>query len=639
MASSFRASILAQLDTKNIPNEIKTKIENQTVKFSNITFDKTQLINSIQSALNGHNFNVNFGNVSFNTQNLVQQAQQTGANIGQQITQQINSKLNRIDIDNTKAQISQMERVLKSWSFDDTSIKNVTKDLLSMNIGIEKIKTNLNSDGSISINIRGIDKLQNIVNVSKQLDSQGILHNLGTTITQNFAQQEKQISKNNAEIIKYKANLESTYKKAIDQNSAKPISNQSDLQSLANEYKNVIAVIDNLQSADSQTFGVIKANVDKAIKSFETYITLLQTANTTATDWRSRDVTAIKEDQVERLRVFNAEIAKSGISINSFQTDVQGLNGLLSQISDPKSLRTYLDQFSKAKNEFRALQKEASQFTNISDVNILIGKMETWLNKNTKSANTYRNTVKKLVDEYRNLAANGKVLVTDTQRIAKAFKEADASAAAAGLKGRSFFEQISGAAKSLTRYFGVSSLIYNSFSSIKNGISTVVELDTALVDLKKTTDGTVEQLNNFYYSANETAKNLGVTTKEVIQATAEWSRLGYGLKDAETMAQVSAKFKAISPGVDMEQAQNGLVSAMKAFNISADEALDGIASKINSIGNSQAVSNANIIEFLTRSSAAMKEANNTLEETIALGTAATEITRDAASVGKWRCRQ
>ena len=54
--------------------------------------------------------------------------------------------------------------------------------------------------------------------------------------------------------------------------------------------------------------------------------------------------------------------------------------------------------------------------------------------------------------------------------------------------------------------------------------------------------------------------------------------------------------------------------------------------------NSQAVSNKDIIEFLTRSSSAMKEANNTLEETIALGTAATEITRDAASVGKWRCR-
>ena len=47
-----------------------------------------------------------------------------------------------------------------------------------------------------------------------------------------------------------------------------------------------------------------------------------------------------------------------------------------------------------------------------------------------------------------------------------------------------------------------------------------------------------------------------------------------------------------------------------------------IASKINAIGNTQAVSNTDIVEFLTRSSSAMKEANNTLDETIALGTAA-----------------
>lgn len=55
--------------------------------------------------------------------------------------------------------------------------------------------------------------------------------------------------------------------------------------------------------------------------------------------------------------------------------------------------------------------------------------------------------------------------------------------------------------------------------------------------------------------------------------------------------------------------------------------------KVTDFLNSQAVSNKDIIEFLTRSSSAMKEANNTLEETIALGTAATEITRDASSVG------
>lgn len=58
-----------------------------------------------------------------------------------------------------------------------------------------------------------------------------------------------------------------------------------------------------------------------------------------------------------------------------------------------------------------------------------------------------------------------------------------------------------------------------------------------------------------------------------------------------------------------------------------------MASKINAVGNSQALNNADIVDFLTRSSSAMAEANNSLEETIALGTAATEITRDASSVG------
>lgn len=45
-------------------------------------------------------------------------------------------------------------------------------------------------------------------------------------------------------------------------------------------------------------------------------------------------------------------------------------------------------------------------------------------------------------------------------------------------------------------------------------------------------------------------------------------------------------------------------------------------SKINIIGNTRALNNSDIVAFLTRSSAAMAEANNSLEDTIALGTAA-----------------
>lgn len=103
------------------------------------------------------------------------------------------------------------------------------------------------------------------------------------------------------------------------------------------------------------------------------------------------------------------------------------------------------------------------------------------------------------------------------------------------------------------------------------------------------------------------------------------------------MAKYSSMFAMISPGMDVDAATDGLVSMMKAFKIGADdvsEVVDGIMSKVNIIGNTRALNNADIVEFLTRSSSAMAEANNTLEETIALGTAMVEITRDAANAGQ-----
>ena len=50
------------------------------------------------------------------------------------------------------------------------------------------------------------------------------------------------------------------------------------------------------------------------------------------------------------------------------------------------------------------------------------------------------------------------------------------------------------------------------------------------------------------------------------------------------MAEVSSIFASISPGMDIGKSTEGLVSAMKAFDISANDALDGIVSKINIIG-------------------------------------------------------
>lgn len=183
------------------------------------------------------------------------------------------------------------------------------------------------------------------------------------------------------------------------------------------------------------------------------------------------------------------------------------------------------------------------------------------------------------------------------------------------------------------QWVSATTLLFRAFSILRNAISTVVALDTAMIDLRKTTQATEEEYRKFYLSANETAKALGVTTEEVISQTAEWSRLGYTMQEAAKLAENSAIFRAVSPEMDIDMATDGLVSIIKAFDIDVDDTMDGIISKVNSVGNAFAVSNADIVEALTRSSAAMSAANNTFDETVALATAAIEITRDASSVG------
>ena len=88
--------------------------------------------------------------------------------------------------------------------------------------------------------------------------------------------------------------------------------------------------------------------------------------------------------------------------------------------------------------------------------------------------------------------------------------------------------------------------------------------------------------------------------------------------------------------MDVDTATNTLVSVLKAYEkygLTAEDALDGIASKVNEIGNNFAVSNSDIAEALQRSSASMASANTDLDHTIALITAGNEIAQNPESVG------
>ena len=201
--------------------------------------------------------------------------------------------------------------------------------------------------------------------------------------------------------------------------------------------------------------------------------------------------------------------------------------------------------------------------------------------------------------------------------------------------GKSFFKTIGEHWKSITaqmaaRYFSIEDLLRYA----RTAVESIRQLDTALIDLKKTTTMTNSDLEEFYQNSSNIAKETGVTTQEIISQAAAWSRLGYSSKEAaESMAKLSSQFAKISPGTSVENATDYLVSTMKAFDIPVAEVESQIMDAVNRIGNTMATSNQEVGEMLKRSSAAMSAANNSLAETIALESAAVQITRNAETTG------
>lgn len=175
---------------------------------------------------------------------------------------------------------------------------------------------------------------------------------------------------------------------------------------------------------------------------------------------------------------------------------------------------------------------------------------------------------------------------------------------------------------------------YDAINTGKKVFSTINELDYALVDLKKTTSMSGSELNQFYYDSNDVAKQMGVTTKEIIDQASSWSRLGYSSKQASTeMAKLSSQFASISPGMSTEESQSGLVSIMKAWSIDPDQVKSEIMDPINQLGNTMAEDNQDIIDGMERSAAALAAVGTSTKDAFALFSGIQEVLQNAEKSG------
>lgn len=282
---------------------------------------------------------------------------------------------------------------------------------------------------------------------------------------------------------------------------------------------------------------------------------------------------------------YNTKLAKlesANNALKDYKASLQGVNELTKE--QQNQINRLTQNCEKAATEFKNLSA-AEKGTIKVGVEKAIQRINKDLAENTKYSAEAKAGLNTLLEQLK----SGDPSI-NLRKITEEIIKIENAEIAAGRAGKSLWDIFKtkstyGFIGQMQSYLSMYVGFYGMVNAVKKSISTITELDTALVDLKKTTVMNENQLENFYYDSNNVAKQMGVTTKEIIDQASAWSRLGFSTNEAATeMAKLSSQFASISPGMSVDESQSGLVSIMKAWSINPDQVKSEIMDPINKLG-------------------------------------------------------
>lgn len=355
--------------------------------------------------------------------------------------------------------------------------------------------------------------------------------------------------------------------------------------------------------------------------------------------------TALSSGSVEAsIAKVTAQYEKLGTTghakLAEIKADIQQLSTLqtaMNNSKDTSSLVSNYEKFNetlaKVKSNLSVVSAESKTFVSGLQISTLDNKIASWMEKNSKASRDFGASIDNLRGRLASLNASGTATASELNAIEREFNEVRQAAIATGQVGFSVGNQLKGAFSSILRYVSVSTVIYQSINALKEMYQNVYNIDTEMTELKKVTDETAASYSNFLKGAGSTAKEIGTTISDLVSSTADFARLGYSFSDSQELAKVANIYSVVGDEIDsIDTATKSIISTLTAFHIETNDAMS-IVDKFNEVGNNYAISSGGIGDALERSASSMAAANNTLDETIALITAANTVVQDPDSVG------
>lgn len=530
-----------------------------------------------------------------------------------------------IDTKTLESAIQKLDKMLDSLgkgTGDFKQFENLSKELLSI---VSEVKSLSKAFGKVDdsgaktllSSIQNIDKSlselnQNILNVNKNMSNMG-----GNT--SGAVKQVENISNAYQDAAKEAEKLADAQSKIGQKTNISSASTESVTNSIKEENnaleQNTQKVKENTQ-AKEQNANINLNKYDKRLDSYNGKVDKYQATIDRFNDggWTSKtyleNVQAVR-DAVKQYATLldNIKTNQNGIASDE---DIQNLDKYEKKIKETIATVTNMSASEKGYN-FVSGQKE-------------LDKIHKLLAENSKMSSEAKNKIRAY---YREIESGNPSMSLD--KIHGEIMKIYNAEVEAGRAGRSFFDTLKNSgfhqlAAQMAGMFG----FYDVINLGKEGLNVVRELNTALTEMRKVSDETVQSLKDYQATTFDTADAVGTTAKQIQNSTADWMRLGESMNQAAESAKDANVLLNVSEFEGIDEATESLVSMSQAYK---DLDKMDIIDVLNNIGNNYSISTDGLATALKDSASALVTANNDLNEAVSLTTAGNAITQDPSKVG------
>jgi len=272
-----------------------------------------------------------------------------------------------------------------------------------------------------------------------------------------------------------------------------------------------------------------------------------------------------------------------------------------------KTTRILEDAKRKSK-EYMASIKEHSVST----------KMEEGAKKLDASIQKMTASEKKSTAQLNELGNSAKKAKADLGSLAK-------QASISGKATLSLSHMIRTAVKAFTVWISVTAVFFKVVQEVKDGIAAITALDTAFVELRKVSNLAVDDFDSFIGKAQEVARTVARTSAEVTQATADFARMGYSVRESLKLAESALMLVNVGDGIsNVETSTKSLIATLKGFDMQATES-GHIIDALNEVSNNFAVNTSDLASGIQRAGGTLAQSGTTFEQSLALLTATNEV--------------